>query len=317
MEFFYLDPDGMKSKKIHIVVGSVLFASLMWISINLSEEYQISMEIPLVIMNIPEGKAISRPVPKTLNIKVKGSGWRLTSFFLSGSPTCVLNASELGESPTVIRKTLLLDNIYLTAGVKPVDINIDTLQLAYEKFVERKVKVIPNIEIECAEGYGVVGEMQVDPESVAVGGASSAVRLLQGWRTERRVFSNVRESLNRSVSLEESHSYSVEPVVQSVEVSANVQPFAEKTFSGVAVEAILVPANREIIFIPPKIDIVARGGIDQLAPLSNDDFRAVVNYQALVSDTSSSVQPRVDFPAGIRVLTKNPDRVQYVIRKRL
>ena len=318
MEFFYLKTNRkMRSRRFHIIIGSVLFATLMWISINLSEEYQVSMEIPLVVANLPERKALSKPVPKSVNVKVKGTGWRLASMLFSGKPSFVLNTSEFGESPTVITKSNLLDNIYLTSGVKPVDINVDTLVLDYAKYSERRVKVIPNISLECAEGYGVVGELQVSPESVTIAGAENVVRSLDTWRTEHHAFANLHESFSSVVNLEGSHSYSVDVLQKNVRISINVQPLAEKTFSGIAVEAVMVPPNKDIIFIPPKIDLIVRGGIDRLAALSENDFHVTVHYESLLADTTAYIQPKVEFPSGVRILIKRPERVQYVIRKRL
>jgi hypothetical protein len=317
MEFFCPSPREMRSKRLHIVVPSVLFAILMWISINLAEEYQVSMEIPLVVANVPEGMALNRPVPKSLIMKVRGSGWRLASFFFSGKPGCVLDVTELGARQTVMTKFNLLDHLFLTVGIHPVDVNLDTLVLSYENRVERKVRVRSNVYVECADGYGIVGSISVRPESISVSGAESVVRSLEYWRTQERIFSSVRTSFDREVPLEDSQVYSIQVMQKSVQVSATIQPLAEKVFSGVIVEVLSIPLNREIVFIPPRIDVVVRGGVDQLAAFGASDVRAFVDYATLIVDTTGFIQPRIEVPPEVRLLAKRPERLQYVIRRRL
>jgi hypothetical protein len=102
-----------------------------------------------------------------------------------------------------------------------------------------------------------------------------------------------------------------------VHVSINVQPFAEKVLNGIPIEGVGVPSNREIIFIPPKIELVARAGIKQLASLVAADFHARIDYLSILTDTTGMVDPIVTGPPGIQIVSKHPERLQYIVRKRL
>lgn len=307
----------MASKRYYIVLASLFFGFLMWGSVTLGDEYQISMDIPLVPRNIPEGRALKRSIPRTVAVRLKGTGWRMMSMLFSGTPECVLNVSSFGTSNVVLTKPTLLNNIVGITGLQIVDLDLDTLALGFDRYIERKVRVQPTIVVDCPDGYGVVGAMQARPESVVVGGAESVLRAKDSWKTENTVFSNVREPFTAEVRLDGSDSYAFHMPRKNVQVSVNVQPFAEKTLHSLTIETHAVPPNREIIFIPPKIDLIVRGGIERLASLSAGDFRVYVNYQQLLSDTTGFVQPSVDSLSGVRILAKRPERLQYIIRKRL
>ena len=56
------------------------------------------------------------------------------------------------------------------------------------------------------------------------------------------------------------------------------------------------------------MEIIARGGIDQLAKLTAESFQATVRYQALLEDSATSVAPALDGPPGIRIVSRKPDR---------
>jgi len=75
--------------------------------------------------------------------------------------------------------------------------------------------------------------------------------------------------------------------------------------------------NREVILIPPKIEIVARGGIKQLSNISPSDFRVSINYRAILTDTTGIVDPDITAPQGIQVVSRRPEHLQYVVRRRL
>jgi hypothetical protein len=307
----------MSFKRYHIIIASLFFAFMMWGSVTLGDEYYISLDMPLVVHDIPQSKALRGSLPNTVSVRLRGTGWRILSMLFSGTPQCILNVSGFSSQPVAIYKSQLLNSIPFTAGLQPVDINLDTLVLSLDNYIERKLFVRPDVVVDSPEGYGVVGQIRVMPESVVIGGAESVLRKVEYWKTEPTVFSKVREPFVVQVPLASAGSYAFHIPQRTVQVSVNVQPFAEKTLSGLAIEARYLPPNRDIIFIPPKIDIIVRGGIEQLASLSGNDVRLSVDYRELLSDTTGYVQPVVESPSGIRVLAKRPDRLQYIIRKRL
>lgn len=316
MEFFYACI-GMNFKRYHIILASVFFAVIMWGTVTLGEEFSISLDVPLIVHNIPEGKALRGILPSTIAVRLRGTGWRIVSMLFSGTPQCVLNVAALGSHAVVVNKTQVMNNIILAAGVHPVDVNIDTLVLSLDRYVDRELRVQADVVVDCPDGYGVVGGVRVKPERIVVGGAESILRAADSWKTEHVVFSNVREPFVAQVALLHADGYLFHIPQKTVQISVNVQPFAEKTLIGLPVETHSVPPYREIIFIPPRIDVIVRGGIDQLASLSSDDVRLSVDYRVLVNDTTGYVQPAVESPPGIRVLTKRPERLQYIIRRRL
>ncbi len=78
-----------------------------------------------------------------------------------------------------------------------------------------------------------------------------------------------------------------------------------------------VPPGREIIFIPPRLDIVVRGGIEQLAAIGEGPFSAVVDFAELEKDSTGYAVPTLRIPDGLKVIERSPKRFQFIIRKRL
>ncbi len=308
---------ALGQKRFHIVIGAVVFAILTWVSVNMRDEYTVTRHLPVVLENTKEGRALKFPVPRFVSVRFRGSGWAITGLYLSPDVKYYIDVASLGAEDFVITGRDLLEHIILPVTLQILEVKPDTLRLAIDEYVEKRVPIIPHIYVNYHDGYGQVGPMQIDPESAVVGGSEYMVRRTASWPTVYKKFDNLRTPVDMDIPLEESPNYSVEAFNRSTHLKIGVQPFAEKTITGIPVTAVGVPSNREVIFIPPRLDIIVRGGIDQLAKLTVEDFSTVVNYQLLISDSMDVVIPQLEAPREVRVVSKKPDKVQFIIRKKL
>jgi len=182
---------------------------------------------------------------------------------------------------------------------------------------EKRVAVVPEISLSFRDGYGQVGPMIISPESVTVYGAKTVLEHIESWRTTAARFEDLKNQLEEDVYLVPSLDHLLEFSPASVRVRVNVQPFAEKTFAGLPVEIRSLPANRDVIFIPPKVDIVVRGGIRQLSSILPVDIQAAVEYTSILNDTTGFVEPIVNSPSGVQKVAVRPEKLQYIVRRRL
>jgi hypothetical protein len=307
----------MKQKRYHIVVASIVFAILMWVSVNMGYEYTVTRRIPVVIENLKEGKALRFPVPKYVTVRFKGLGWYLAGLYFLPDVKYFIDVSSLTSDQFVIVGHDLQDHVKLPVAVQAVDVKPDTMHLALDDYAERRVPIAPHLLLNYREGYGQVGPLHVQPESVLVGGAREIVDHAVQWPTVFQRFDNLTAPVNAEIALEEAADFSIEPLQSSARVIVGVQPFAEKTLAGIPIRASAVPGNREIIFMPPKMDVTVRGGVEQLARLSPADFQAMVDYQALLQDSTGVITPLLSVPPEVRVLNRRPEHVEFYIRKRL
>jgi hypothetical protein len=307
----------MEQKRYHIVIASIIFAVLAWVSVNLREEYTVVKHFPIVLENLKHGKALKYPFPKTINVRFKGNGWALAGLYIVPDLVYTIDLATLGSDDFMITAQDLQEHIKFPMSLQPFDVDPDTMLLALDVYREKHVPITLNSTMSFKSGYGQVGSLRVIPESVVIGGSKHIIESIISWPTLYRKFDELKAPVNADVLLEEPSNHSVRLLCSSVRIQVDVQPFAEKAFTGIQLIAASVPANREIIFIPPKIDVVVRGGIDQLARLSNNDFQAVVNYQDLTADSSETIRPSLVVPPDVKVVNKKPEKFQYIIRKKL
>jgi YbbR domain-containing protein len=307
----------METRRITIVMISVFFALLMWISVNMKDEYTVIRRMPVVIENMKEGKALRYPVPRAVSVRFRGNGWSLAGLYLSPDIRYYIDVASIGTGDFLITGKELMEHIKLTFPLQPLDMKPDSIVLALDEYREKRVPVGPRLMMDFREGFGQVGDVQLAPDSVTVGGSAALIAPITEWPTEFRRLEALRAPVNMTLPLEDPPSLSVSISERQTQLTMNVQPFAEKTFAGIPVVAKGVPPNREVIFIPPKVDLIVRGGIDQLARLSTDSFQAGVEFQTLIGDSSETVAPVVSGPEGLRIVSRKPEQIQFVIRKKL
>jgi YbbR domain-containing protein len=193
----------------------------------------------------------------------------------------------------------------------------ETVLVLVDRFVTHRVPVRLDVAYSFRDGYGQVGSVRVHPDSVDIGGAEAVVSRLDSWPTERVLFEDLRAPFDTHIPLASSGTYQLTFSTQSVRVALNVQPFAEKILSGLPVEVRSVPRSQEVILIPPRIELVVRGGIRQLSTLSPSDVDVTIDYASIIADSTGIIETHVNAPEGIQVVQKRPERLQYIVRKSL
>jgi hypothetical protein len=307
----------MNKKNIPIAIAATLFGVLVWVSVVLQEEHSLTVSAPLIIEDVGAGRAIRTPVPRSMQLKFRGEGWRLAILSLRPEMRLVFSYPSLASGNSAITFADIADRVATGPGIQLVDITPDSVIVNTERAVQKSVPVVFDCQMQYREGYGLVRNVSIQPESVVVHGAESVVARVESWPTVRRMLDDLKAPVDTDVPLAESPQYVITFSASAVRVRLDVEPFAEKEFSGLPIDVLHVPVTREVILIPPKIQMYARGGIKQLSALSAADFRVAVEYEKIVSDTTGFVDMSIAGPEGIQIVRKRPERLQYIVRKRL
>ena len=307
----------MSRKRLGIILTASFFGILLWTAVTLRDQYQQTLNVPLTIENIPEGMSIETPVPRFLIIRVRGDGWRLALLSTGTKFELHVPLSSLRPGKHVITLADVAERLGMPTGIQAVDMTPDSIFIGLGHSAERKVPVVFDASVSFRTDYGQVRPTEIQPESVVVRGAESVLRQVDSWKTTRASFENLRGTVDTFVPLEDSRMLNVTVAPPSVRVRIQVEPFAETTFSGLPVDVLSVPPSREVILIPPKIDIVVRGGIKQLQLLELSHVRASLDYSTIEADTTGVVSATVASPPGIQIVRQRPEHLHYIVRKRL
>ena len=304
-----------KNKNFHIAIFSTLFAVVLWFFVNLGSEYQTSVAVPVVLENIRPNRSLARPVPQNVTIRVETTGWRILGLSFMPTPRYALDLSDVSVRYNYITRNDLEIRLGLPAEIRVLDVKPDTIAVVLDEKIRKSVPVEPVVQLSFREGYGLVGDVVSLPESVSLAGARSILDRIDRWPTLPRSFANLKSDIKARVPLSDTIAFGVTATPSVVDLQGDIQPTAEKSFKAIPVELNQVPGNRLVVLIPPKIDIIVRGGIEQIASLDRKDLSAYIDYRSILLDTTGSIQPVVNVPRNIRIVHQEPERLQYVVRK--
>ncbi len=301
-------------KNLHIVIISFLFSVILWVSISLSNDYYATFNIPIKLVDFPEGYGTGTPIPHDISVKVKGKGWKLISANLTSDAVYQIPVGKQTGKRTINLYNYLVENQWLSSEVDEVNnITPDTISFIVEKLQSKKVPVEPDLNLNFKAGYGLASNIVISPDTVVVSGPYSYLKALKSVPTQAVEFDELDNKSNVIVPLKKIWGMSYD--FSSVKATLNVQKIVDKNFEGIYVSIRDVPRDRDVLLLPNRINIGVRGGINILGKLDTTQFRAYVSYRDVVLDTLGSVVPHIIMPTNTTLLFIKPARLRYIIKK--
>ncbi len=302
-------------KKLPIFIAAFLFSVALWIYVSLSKSYSLDISIPLEIKT-GKSQAVTEDMPSSIDVTVRGKGWDLLSVLISKDLKYTLDLSKYKRDTKIATEQLVSERINLKPDVSLVTIDPDTIDIEFDKILEKTVPVKNNIKVNLREGYGIVGTPKLTPDSIEISGAANVVSKIRYIPTEVRIFENVNAPLSGTIALKDTLPNSLRYSIKFVDFRYNIQLSAEKTIEDVLISVNGVPDDKEVLVIPPKISVSVRGGVDQLARIVPSDVSAMLEFDAIEEDTLGFIVPQIVIPEETTLLKSEPQKLQYIIKKK-
>ncbi|MGE5313487.1 MAG: YbbR-like domain-containing protein [Acidobacteriota bacterium] len=305
----------MKKAKYSVILFSFIFAFFLWLSINLSNDFQVNLSVPLRIENLDSTKAIANRIPQALTVRVRGTGWKILNTLLTPSLAYTLDVGSVHSRIDIPAMEDAGEHMTLPQGMSVTEIVPDTITVTIDEKVRKRVALAPVVDAVFHEGFGRVGAMTLSPDSATVIGARSLLAMIDHWPAQPLTVREVKSAVNESVQLADPEMPSIGIAPSSALLHFDVQPIAEKTITKIPVTVNQLPAKRHVVLIPPTINIVVRSGAQYVASLDEKDISAYVEYRSVLLDTTGTIEPTIVCPEHIAVVRTIPARLQYVMRK--
>ncbi|HEY3251505.1 MAG TPA: hypothetical protein VGK25_10350 [Ignavibacteria bacterium] len=306
----------MRNFKYHIVITSLILSTILWVSLNLNQTYEIEKNIPVKI-NVNKPYAVSGNIPLNIEVKFRGVGWSLIRLFTSFNLefNYDINAKR-NEQTTIITKDYISNNFAIAENLMITKVFPETLFIKVDRYEEKYVKLQPRVYVECKEGYQVVGKPVIEPDSIKIGGSDELLSLLRFIPTWEERFSGVNSNIVKVIKISDTLSNIIWRSQNEVKFTANIELSAEKEISGIQISVKNVPEDKEVLLIPQSINIRVRGGVNQIASIDNTKIKANLGFGSILVDTTGSVSPEIILPEGCILSRVQPEKIQYIIKKK-
>jgi YbbR domain-containing protein len=303
-----------------IKIGAILLACFLWFHAVTEHSYTREISVRLIVEDPPlDAAAANQPVivanrvPEDVNVLVTGRGKDLLQL---EKDDFVLRLQTEGKIAS--RRTYRLQlnqieqrnaelNVQLEEIIAPTDVEIQ-----FDRRVEKDLLVVPNINLQIAPAHVQVGSLLAEPRFVRIVGPESIVKTMTTIATDSLVLVDVREDVDRVVTLRQPAEklWTLEP--STVRVRADVQILADNDIANVPVK-IYNAGERPLRADPEYVTVKVRGGVDVVSSLDpQTDLRLYVDFLAFQSG-ERGVQ-KADHGTDFEILEINPAQVNVVSR---
>lgn len=296
-----------REKVIAFSIALVIALNL-WFIVNLSRDFNVSVEVPIVLSNLPQDVTVSSEVPATAAVNLTGEGWNLISVY-TNPPRVFVNA----ESGEVNLSEQIRNQVGAFSNLNIIQVRPYILEIRTERRISKKVPVISRVELNVGGRYGLLRDPVVSPDSVTISGAESILAEIDYWETENVELANITRSIVNNISLRQPDAaISVEPL--SVTLDVEVAEFTEAELR-VPIRTRNLPSGRAVTYNPSSIMVRYDVPINQFSEVHGLRlFNAYVDYTLITDDDSGRVTPEVEIlesDFNIRLRSFQPPRVSY------
>lgn len=306
-----------KKTDINSFIFFLVFAVVIWIFVQFSKQYNEVINIPVQYVNIPPDIMLADDNPRILKLRMEKTGFKIAWYSLF-PPTLYVDVSRAAEQDG---KLLYFIDENRSDIISQLDIDFDdsrfvkdVLAINFQQKKEKKLKVIPRVEIEFAVGYSAREALQTEPDSVVVSGPDGLLDTLSVLYTEKLSLSKVKSDVSGTVKIDTSGMRGLTLYRPSINYEVEVEKFTEGSVR-VPIELINVPEDLNVVIFPKETLLFFQVNLQDYSKVSPSDFRVVANFDGLQKDQDfliPEIVQKPDFTANLRI---NEKKIQFIIKK--
>jgi YbbR domain-containing protein len=302
-------------KNIFIYISSLIFAIILWMYINLNLVYNISVSIPLDI-KLSKVQAIASDLPNSVDVSIKGKGWDLLGVILSKNLKLNIDLTNYKKDTKINIAQSVNELLSLSSNVLILSVNPDIVEINFDNITSKMVKVKNLLNVVPKDGFIIIGNPKVTPDSVKISGAISVIGKIKFLPTEQISVLNVNSGFTKTVNIFDTLNNIVKIEPKTVTVTYDIELSAEKNYEEINVLISNIPQDKEVLLIPPKLKIYLRGGVEQLAKINPEEIFAGIEFKQIENDSLGYVSPKISLPVDVTVIKYEPQKFQYIIKKK-
>jgi YbbR domain-containing protein len=303
-------------KKNFLIYFSILFfAVMLWLYLSLNLNYTINLSVPLEI-NLTKSQALASTVPSSIDVTIKGKGWDLVALLVSENLTYYLDLTGIKKDVRVNTFQAISERLNVPHDLIILNTYPDTISISFDKVSERRVQVKNNVNVILKDGYKIVGKPIITPEYVNITGAKSILSKIKFIPTESITFENINSDISKIVNLSDTLNNIIRIEPKKVKIDYKVELSADKNFEDITVTINNVPSDKDVLLIPPKLTLYLRGGVEQLSQINLSEIKVSIDYHVIENDTLGFVTPIIELPVNADLINFEPQKFQYIIKKK-
>lgn len=305
----------MLSKEFLVFLFFLAVSAAFWFTSTLNDTYEMEIEVPVKISDVPSYVVITDPFPDTVRVTLRDKGFTLLQYMMGEDPAPLrlsfnlytdrngkgsITASEIQK----ILKARYNETTSITA------VKADHWDFLYCYGARKRVPVRFDGDITAAQDYYIT-RCLLTPDSVEILAASGSLDTIRCVYTEPIQLMKVSATKSLIVSLRNMRGVKVEP--SEVKLGVVVDQLTEVTVN-VPVTTINVPAGTSLKTFPARVDIRVAVGVKSVSVVKAESFTVVADYNDLAEASGNKIPLRIKTqPRGIVKATLQNNSADYLL----
>lgn len=299
---------GVGRERIIVFFVALVLALCLWLMVNLSREFNLTVNLPIALGGMPEDRALVENLPSYAKASVSAEGWKLINLY-NNPPVINIDVTD--------QEVNLYDQVQQQMNALP-EISVQkvqplTLTVELEERILKTVPVTSRITTLFDDQYDFLELPTLNPDSITLNGARSLVNDIEMWQTDSITIDDVSSDVSQMVELEEPGEL-ISLSQYEVRYEGQVAQFTEGEVQ-VKISTRGVPSDQEISFSPSMVTVKYDVPLDEYSTVQQQhSFEAYVTYSQVLNNSSGFVTPKISFTESdnhIKVSSITPRSVAY------
>jgi YbbR domain-containing protein len=286
---------------------SLGFALLLWFFVVGQEKAEVSVSIPLELVNIPANLVIANDIPSNIYVKVYGPRSMIRAMAAKG----ILKVIDLKDA-TPGKNTVHIspDSLSLPGAIRALSIQPINVEIALEPLVLSDFPVRPVLKGVVAK-YHKVLNTEVYPPRVVISGPESVIKAMKDVRTFPVDLDGASDDITREVGLDLQGLHVSLEEKGTYKVTVHIVP-AQGTRRITHIPVQIETSKSDVLWWPRIISVTLRGPILDLREIKVSDIYVGIPVKGLEPGIHS-VEPECIVPGGFTLMEIIPRNIKVNI----
>ncbi|MBN2175511.1 MAG: hypothetical protein JW731_15380 [Bacteroidales bacterium] len=314
--------DEIFRHQLYVFLVCLAISVFIWFLIVLSKESYTTVNYPIIYKNIPNRMVLVNHPDSFLTFRIASEGFELfTLKYLTRKKPVEIDLSRLNlrkegslfvsTFPTTEISGSIIQKLNLSEEL--IDITPGNIYFRFEPLTGKKVKVVPDLELNFKKQFQLSDSASVHPDCVNVVGPKNIVGNISFIKTEKTVVRNIEgKTTLRAKLINPKMEQQVKLIPEEVEIIIPVEKYTEAVID-VPVSGRTID-NLKMKTFPEMVKVTYTVSLSDYERVNNDMFIASVHYDP----DSTKAQLPVYLsrkPSFINVIRIEPEMVEYIVLK--
>ncbi|GGI58399.1 CdaR family protein [Winogradskyella haliclonae] len=308
----------LKKRNIKLFGFFLVAAFLFLMLTKFSESYTQVVYLNLKLTNLEDEIVILNDSSNIAEVTVKAKGFNLLKYLFSSTVSLDIDAqTEVFKKDKSLfwdvsnNRYRLIQEFGNTADI--LSVKPDTVEFHYDVLSSKNVPLILDNDITYAEGYDVVGQLELSQDSVKVIGSKQVIDSIKEIVTEPIVLADINKDIDASIALLNNNGNKISLVPDKIKINGVVKRFTEGKLN-IPVKLVNVPLGKKINYFPKNVDVVYYVDLDNYNIVKPQNFEVICDFKEFKDESKRYLDLKLTkTPLFVKRARTLQNRIEFII----